>query len=55
LIYDAAGLTAASTDCPIERCWRDVHVARQHITLATTRFEVVGRVYLGMDPGSPLI
>jgi indole-3-acetate monooxygenase len=55
LIYDAAGLTAASTDCPIERCWRDVHVARQHITLATTRFEVVGRVYLGLEPGSPLI
>jgi len=55
LIYDAAGLTAASTDCPIERCWRDAHVVRQHITLATTRFEVVGRVYLGLDPGSPLI
>jgi indole-3-acetate monooxygenase len=55
LIYDAAGLTAASLDCPIERCWRDVHVVRQHITLATTRFEVVGRVCLGMAPGSPLI
>jgi hypothetical protein len=55
LIYDAAGLTAASVDCAIERCWRDVHVARQHITLATTRFEVVGRVYLGMPAASPLI
>jgi alkylation response protein AidB-like acyl-CoA dehydrogenase len=54
-IYDAAGLTAASTDCAIERCWRDVHVTRQHITLATTRFEVVGRVYLGLEAGSPLI
>lgn len=55
LIYDAAGLTAGSAACPIERCWRDVHVARQHITLATTRFEVVGRVCLGMPAGSPLI
>jgi indole-3-acetate monooxygenase len=55
LIYDAAGLTAASVDCAIERCWRDVHVARQHITLATTRFEVVGRVYLGMPAASPVI
>lgn len=55
LVYDAAGLTAASVDCPIERCWRDVHVARQHITLATTRFEVVGRVYLGMPAASPVI
>jgi alkylation response protein AidB-like acyl-CoA dehydrogenase len=55
LIYDAAGLTAAANDCAIGRCWRDVHVLRQHITLATTRFEVIGRVCLGMPPGSPLI
>ena len=55
LIYDASGLTAGSIDCAIERCWRDVNVARQHITLATTRFEVVGRVYLGMPAGSPII
>ena len=55
LIYDAAGLTSGSMDCAIERCWRDVHVVRQHITLASTRFEVVGRVYLGMPAGSPLI
>jgi len=55
LIYDAAGLTAASTDCAIERCWRDIHVTRQHITLASTRYEVVGRVYLGLPAGSPLI
>ena len=55
LLYDAAGLTAGSLDCAIERCWRDVHVARQHIALASTRFEVVGRVGLGMPPGSPLI
>ena len=55
LVYDAAGLTAGSLACPIERCWRDIHVARQHITLATTRYEVVGRVCLGLPPGSPLI
>jgi alkylation response protein AidB-like acyl-CoA dehydrogenase len=55
LLYDAAGLTAGSLDCAIARCWRDVHVARQHIALASTRFEVVGRVSLGMPPGSPLI
>lgn len=55
LIYDAAGLTAGSVGCAIERCWRDVHVARQHITLATTRFEVVGRICLGMPANSPII
>ena len=55
LLYDAAGLTAAAQSCAIERCWRDVHTIRQHITLASTRYEVVGRVYLGLDPQSPLI
>jgi len=55
LVYDAAGLTAGSMECAIERCWRDVHVARQHITLASTRFEVLGRVCLGMPAGSPFI
>jgi alkylation response protein AidB-like acyl-CoA dehydrogenase len=55
LIYEAAGLTSASNEQPIGRCWRDVHVIRQHITLATTRFEVIGRVGLGLPAASPLI
>jgi alkylation response protein AidB-like acyl-CoA dehydrogenase len=55
LIYEAAGLTGAANDGAIGRCWRDVHVVRQHITLATTRFEVIGRVCLGLPAGSPLI
>jgi indole-3-acetate monooxygenase len=55
LIYEAAGLTGAANDSAISRCWRDVHVVRQHITLATTRFEVIGRVRLGLPAGSPLI
>ena len=55
LIYEAAGLTGAANDSALSRCWRDVHVVRQHITLATTRFEVIGRVSLGLPAGSPLI
>lgn len=55
LIFDAAGMTAAAQSCAIERCWRDVNVIRHHITVSTTRYEVLGRVTLGMDPGSPLI
>jgi hypothetical protein len=55
LIYDAAGLTAAQNTNPIGRCWRDVHTTRQHIRLATTRYEVYGRIKLGLPAGSPLI
>jgi alkylation response protein AidB-like acyl-CoA dehydrogenase len=55
LVADAAGMNSAHTSCPIERCWRDVHTASQHVLLNTARLEVVGRVLFGLDPGSPLI
>jgi alkylation response protein AidB-like acyl-CoA dehydrogenase len=55
LIAEIAGMNAAQTSCPIERCWRDVHTATQHVLMNTSRFEVVGRVLFGLDPGSPVI
>jgi alkylation response protein AidB-like acyl-CoA dehydrogenase len=55
LVADAAGMNSAQTSCPIERCWRDVHTASQHVLMNTARFEVVGRVLFGLDPGSPVI
>jgi alkylation response protein AidB-like acyl-CoA dehydrogenase len=55
LVADAAGMNSAHTASPIERCWQDVHTASQHVLLNTARFEVVGRVLFGLDPGSPMI
>src|SRR5262249_28087949 len=55
LVADAAGMNAALTSSPIERCRRDVHTASQHVLMNTARFEVVGRVLFGLDPGSPVI
>lgn len=55
LVFEAAGMTGAAQSCAIERCWRDANVIRHHITVASTRYEVLGRVTLGMDPGSPLV
>ena len=55
LVHDAAGMSAVQTSCAIERCWRDLHTLSQHVILATTRYEVVGRILLGLDPGSPII
>ncbi len=55
LVADAAGMNSAQTSCPIERCWRDIHTATQHVLMNTSRFEVVGRVLFGLDPGSPVI
>jgi alkylation response protein AidB-like acyl-CoA dehydrogenase len=55
LVHEAAGMTAVHTSCPIERCWRDIHTISQHVILATSRYEVIGRILLGLDPGSPII
>jgi indole-3-acetate monooxygenase len=55
LVADAAGMNATKTSSPIERCWRDAHTASQHVLINTARFEVVGRVLFGLDPGSPVI
>jgi indole-3-acetate monooxygenase len=55
LVADAAGMNSAQTSSPIERCWRDIHTATQHVLMNTSRFEVVGRVLFGLDPGSPVI
>lgn len=42
-VADAAGMKAAKTSSPIERCWRDAHTAIQHMLLNTARFEVIAR------------
>jgi alkylation response protein AidB-like acyl-CoA dehydrogenase len=55
LVVDTAGMNSALTSCPIERCWRDIHTATQHVLMNTARYEVVGRVLFGLDPGSPII
>ena len=55
VVHDAAGMSGVQTGCEIERCWRDVHTITQHVILGPGRYEVVGRIMLGLDPGSPII
>jgi hypothetical protein len=55
LLHDAAGMSAVARDSAFDRCWRDVHTISQHVILAPARFEVAGRVLLGLDPGGPII
>ncbi|MFN0093366.1 MAG: acyl-CoA dehydrogenase family protein [Dehalococcoidia bacterium] len=54
LVHAAAGSTVNYTKSPLERCFRDVHVVPQHVTVAPTFFETAGRALLGMPvlPGS---
>ncbi len=52
LMYKLAGGTALFEGNRLERCFRDVHAAGQHIAVSTmSNLEPVGRVMLGLDPG----
>jgi len=48
LMFNAAGTTAAYTSSRLERCFRDVHVATQHVAVAPSNIEMVGQYCLGL-------
>lgn len=52
LMYKAGGGTAIYQNCLLERFFRDVHVATQHVSVTATYYEISGRVLLGMNPGT---
>jgi alkylation response protein AidB-like acyl-CoA dehydrogenase len=54
-LYRLAGSTAIFQSSPLERCWRDVHTAAQHLQVQHGRWETAGRVLFGLDPASPVI
>jgi alkylation response protein AidB-like acyl-CoA dehydrogenase len=55
LLFNAAGATALVESNPLERCFRDVHATTQHIGTHAGKFEIAGRVLLGLDPATTRI
>jgi alkylation response protein AidB-like acyl-CoA dehydrogenase/SAM-dependent methyltransferase len=55
LCFEAAGATALYVTSPLQRQFRDVHAAGQHVVLAFSGLETVGRVLLGLDPDTSLL
>lgn len=52
-VFHAAGTNAIYTRLPLERTFRDVHVAVQHASALPVYFESAGKVLLGLRPGDP--
>jgi alkylation response protein AidB-like acyl-CoA dehydrogenase len=55
LLYRLAGSSAIFQSSPLERCWRDIHTAAQHVQVQEGRWETAGRVLMGLDAGSPML
>lgn len=53
LLFHAAGSNAVYTKCPLERCFRDIHVAVQHGAALPQHFESAGKALLGLRPTDP--
>jgi alkylation response protein AidB-like acyl-CoA dehydrogenase len=52
-VFHAAGTNAIYTRLPLERAFRDVHVAVQHAAGLPGYFESAGKALLGLQPGDP--
>jgi alkylation response protein AidB-like acyl-CoA dehydrogenase len=51
-VYELGGGTSVYESSGIQRCFRDIHAAVQHIQVQSGNFESAGRVLLGLDPGT---
>lgn len=52
-VFHAAGTNAVYQALPLERCFRDIHVAVQHGAALPQYFEEAGKVLLGLRPNGP--
>jgi indole-3-acetate monooxygenase len=50
LVFHAAGTKAIFRKHPLERYFRDIHVAVQHAAGFPSHYESAGRVFLGLHP-----
>jgi len=55
LMYNAGGGTSVYASNPLQRCFRDVHVATQHMMVAQATYELTGRILLGMETDTSML
>jgi alkylation response protein AidB-like acyl-CoA dehydrogenase len=55
LAYHLGGGSSVFTDCPLQRCFRDVHTATQHLMVQPRVMEAAGKVLLGVDVDTSML
>jgi alkylation response protein AidB-like acyl-CoA dehydrogenase len=54
-MYHLAGGTSVYLSSPLQRCFRDVHVASQHMMVSQSTLELTGRLFLGLETDASLL
>ena len=55
LMYNLAGGTSVYRRSPLQRIFRDVHVATQHMMVSPSTFELTGRLLLGLETDTAML
>jgi len=55
LMYEAGGGTSIYRSSPLQRCFRDIHAASQHLMVASSTYELAGRVLLGLETDAAML
>jgi alkylation response protein AidB-like acyl-CoA dehydrogenase len=55
LMYHLAGGTSVYRRSPLQRIFRDVHVATQHMMVSPSIFELTGRLLLGLETDTAML
>ncbi|HUE30386.1 MAG TPA: acyl-CoA dehydrogenase family protein [Verrucomicrobiae bacterium] len=55
IAYGAGGGTAVYAASPLQRCFRDIHVATQHVMVAPATLELAGRILLGLEADTAML
>ena len=54
-MYHLAGGTSVYQRSPLQRYFRDVHVATQHMMVSPATLELTGRLFLGLDTDTSML
>ena len=55
LMYHAGGGSSIYAQSPLQRHFRDIHVATQHVMVAEATYALVGRALLGLSGDAAML